>query len=185
MRHRRFTHLFRRGHLRPGLLAAASCAARLLSAQATQPAPGAAPTIAPYRAPAIALVQPSSGGSLPRDKPVVVFRFIPGEPGDPIDVRSLAVFVDGIERTPAFRTTDSEAWGSLADVDGTGDAKWAAGPHQVRAQICSQRGACAEVTVGIVAVDGAGVPTTASAARSRGERLLDALLRATRKLLGP
>src|SRR5688500_18148450 len=83
----------------------------------TQPpgsgAPGQA-MVAAYRLPTIALVQPSGAPTLPSDKPVVVFRFAPGEPNDPIDLASFAVTVDGRDQTRSFQVTASEAWGTLA-----------------------------------------------------------------------
>jgi hypothetical protein len=63
--------------------------AKHLGAQQPPASPPAtnAPVLAAYRAPTIALVQPPAGGSVPQDKPVVVFRFAAGEPDDPIDSR--------------------------------------------------------------------------------------------------
>jgi hypothetical protein len=72
---------------------------------AQQPVPAPAPSSSPapaYRPPALALVQPAAGGSVPQDRPVVVFRFAAGEPNDLIDVRSFAVAVDGHDRTQLF-----------------------------------------------------------------------------------
>src|SRR5688500_2322891 len=58
----------------PLVLAAALAGAALAPLGAQEP-PAAAPPVAPYRAPVIALVQPPAGGSVPSDKPIVVFRF--------------------------------------------------------------------------------------------------------------
>src|SRR5690349_18729997 len=56
------------------------------------PASASSPALMSYRPPAIALVQPllppAGTGSVPRDRPAVVFRFAAGEPDDPLDARS-------------------------------------------------------------------------------------------------
>ena len=147
------------------------------------PAPQSPPpaAIAAYRAPVIALVQPAGGGTVPQDKPVVVFRFAQGEATDPLDARSFAVSVDGEDRTALFQVAAAEAWGPLAD----GAHALAAGAHQVTARICSARGACAAVsaTVTIVPPQQAGASTAASG--SRRERLIDLVLQAARRLLTP
>jgi hypothetical protein len=158
-----------------------------LSATAQQPEPGqpsppAAMPLATYRPPALALVQPAAGGSVPQDRPAVVFRFAPGEPNDPIDVRSFAVTVDGRDQTRLFQVSAGEAWGPLSPADA---AALDAGAHQLAARICSSRGACAELsaTVSVMpsAVEGAeAMPTSA-----RRRKLLGALLDAVRKILVP
>ena len=108
------------------------------------------------RAPVLQLVQPSSGGSVPTDRPVVFFRYGPGEPTDPIDDASFQVWVDGAERTARFRIGNGEAWGTLAaasntsGLDSTSRASAAAdarsqltaGAHLVTARVCSVRGVC-------------------------------------------
>lgn len=157
--------------------------ARHASAQQPAPPPPApqAPPVAgaPYRAPMIALVQPANGGTLPQDKPVVVFRFSQGEAADPIDAGSLAVTVDGRDRTSLFRVTAAEAWGPIAD-----DAPpLAAGPHQVTARICSTRGACAAVGATLIAVADPG--GLSPPPQKRRDWLIDLVLQAARKLLAP
>ncbi len=137
-----------------------------------------------YRPPSIALVQPALGASVPADKPVVIFRYVPGEVGDPIDVRSLAVSVDGRDRSKLFQATTTEAWGPIAVREGDPAAAIETGSHAVVARICSVRGACSEVaaTVQVVA------PTTAvpdKPAPSRRRAVIDALLEAARWLLKP
>lgn len=140
--------------------------------------------VAPYRAPVIALVQPPPGGSIPRDKPFLVFRFAPGEPGDPIDVRSFAITVDGLDRTASFQVTATDAWGTLREPElGALSRESAPATHAVAARICSARGACASVM--------ASVPVAASPAVAASEPVtaregwLDLLLRAARRLLIP
>ncbi|MGQ0715340.1 MAG: hypothetical protein ACT4PJ_16700 [Gemmatimonadaceae bacterium] len=151
---------------------------------AQQPgSPGQTPSQLPlYRSPALALVQPAAGGSVPGDKPVVIFRYGPGEPNDPIDVRSFAVAVDGHDRTHLFQVSALEAWGPLAPHESSLET----GPHQIAARICSSRGACADVSATILivpAVIDGGDPNAPSAPRRR--KVLDAVLDALRKILVP
>ena len=109
--------------------------------------------LSPYRAPSVVLAYPDRGVALPADKPTVVFRFAPGEADDPIDVASFRATVDGIDRTDRFRVTSREAWGTLGDTPPTSDGVTAArittGPHTISARVCSTRGACGAVTVGV------------------------------------
>src|SRR3712207_547682 len=62
------------------------------------PPSGQVPPSGAYRTPSLALVQPASGGTVPQDKPVVVFRLMQGDASDPIDARSFVVTVDGQDR---------------------------------------------------------------------------------------
>lgn len=147
-------------------------------AAAQQPAPADA-----YRVPSIVMVQPLDGGSVPRDKPIVVFRLTAGEPTDPIDTRSFAVTVDGADRTASFEVTATEAWGPVAEPDARPADTGGGATHTIAARICSQRGACAAVTatvetVASPAIAGGSEPT-------RKARLLDLLLSVVKKLLGP
>lgn len=145
------------------------------------------PTTTPseYRAPTIVLAQPggATGHTVPQDRPVVLFRFAAGEPADPVDARSLAVVVDGEDRSALFQVVGTEAWGSLARPGET----LAAGAHQIAARICSARGACAAVsaTVDVVASPAAAPQAVPQPAASRRGRLIDALLAAARRLLDP
>ena len=187
MPHRRFTHLFRRRAPTTRALAAiiACGLPRLLYAQSPAvPAPSQ-PIVAPYRLPSIALVQPQDGGAVYQDRPVIVLRFALGEATDPIDATSLAVNVDGMDRTKLFQTSGSDAWGPLAPV-GAIDSL-AIGAHRVTARICSQRGACAmtQATVAVIP-DAAAMPGTApNTGRSIHQRILDAALNAARRILTP
>lgn len=184
MAHRRFTHFFRRRSPAARIVAAAlACGLpRLVHAQSSQPAQDPAPALAPYRSPVIALVQPASGGAIPHDKPVVVFRFAQGEPNDGIDAKSLTVTVDGIDVTAAFQLAGSDAWGSLA---GAGASALDVGVHQVIARICSARGACGTVSAAVM-IAAVAQPTVAvtEPATKRG-RVIDFVIRATKKLLLP
>ena len=185
MAHRRFTHFFRRRAPAARVVAAlvAYGLPRVLHAQSS-PAPvqQASPQLAPYRTPVIALVQPASGGTVPQDKPVVVFRFAQGEPDDAIDAKSFAVSIDGVDVTPGFLVVGSEAWGSLVRAV---SEPLAAGVHQVNARICSARGACGSASAS-VSVEAGGItqPAAASPAAKHGH-LLDLVVRAARKLLLP
>lgn len=120
---------------------------------------------------------------MPQDKPVVVFRFVEGEPGDAIDARSLSVTIDGANITPAFRIAGGDAWGSLTGVAGA--AALGAGAHQVFARICSERGACGSVSAVVNAEPPVERTGAATAVTGRGGKLLDFLIRATRRLLLP
>ena len=153
-------------------------------AQQNPPAPQSA-----FRAPVIALVQPAGGHSVPQDKPVVVLRFAAGESGDPIDLATFAVTVDGADRTRLFQVTAGEAWGPLAPpARSPNDSALAPGTYHLTARICSARGACGETAVP-VNVAPASTPRTDGAtdkiAVSRRQRLIDALLSVARKLLTP
>ena len=128
------------------------------------------------------LVQPPAGTSVPSDKPIVLFRFAAGEPGDPIDVGSFAITVDGNDRTPLFQVTATEAWGPLDEAKGQSSAE-SAGARVVAARVCSARGACATVSASITVA--ASPAIVAPEPASRRERLIDLLLRAVRPLLTP
>ncbi|HEX6252525.1 MAG TPA: hypothetical protein VFZ56_13975 [Gemmatimonadaceae bacterium] len=144
-----------------------------------QPPPAPLPA---YRAPVIALAQPAPGGAVPQDRPVVVFRFAAGEPGDPVDARSFAVTVDGEDRTELFQLSLAVAWGPLASPDDAIEP----GSHEVVARICSARGACIATTT-LVTVGVSAVNTTESAggkSTRKKKQLLDALFGALRTLIG-
>lgn len=185
MAHRHFTHLFRRRAPAARALAAliACGLPRLLHAQSS-PAPvqQVSPQLAPYRTPVIALVQPASGGAVPQDKPLVVFRFAQGEPDDAIDAKSFTVSVDGVDATPGFQVVSGEAWGPLV---GAVREPLAAGIHQVVARICSARGACGSASAS-VSVEAASIAQRAAASpAAKHGHLLDLVVRAARKLLLP
>jgi hypothetical protein len=149
-----------------------------------QQAPSAAPSLPAYRPPALALVQPAAGGSLPDDKPVIVFRFAPGEANDPIDAQSFAVTVDGTDRTARFQVTAGEAWGTLAE---SGESSASPGTHQLSARICSARGACSEVSATVAVIESASAsPSPAEgSANARRRKVVDAVVAVLRKLLEP
>jgi hypothetical protein len=149
-----------------------------------QQAPSASSSLPAYRPPALALVQPAAGGSVPDDKAVIVFRFAPGEPNDPIDAQSFAVTVDGTDRTSRFQVTAGEAWGALAELP---EGSASPGTHQVSARICSTRGACSEVTAAVAVIASArasSAPAEASG-NARRRKVMDAVVSVLRKLLEP
>ncbi|MGI8496055.1 MAG: hypothetical protein ACR2OG_00495, partial [Gemmatimonadaceae bacterium] len=162
-----------------------------------QPAPPVSVAVA-YRSPLIALVQPLPGGSVPQDRPVLVFRFIQGESLDPLDVSSFTVTVDGRDRSALFQLSPTgEAWGPMAPIGAPSstasgaslDSLLTPGTHQVAARICSSRGACgtvqAPVSVLPVATAAKTTMTQAAATATRRQRLLQVLLQAGKKLLEP
>jgi hypothetical protein len=157
--------------------------------QPAQPGvPASAPTsvvLPAYRAPVIAIAQPNDGIAIPDDKPVAVFRFASNELLDPLDALSFSVTVDGNNRTSLFQLTQGEAWGPLASVG----ELLATGQHDVRARICTSRGACsvAKATVNVVPASSmiqlsAGAASTQSKA-ARAGRVLETVLQAARVLI--
>ncbi|NUP57089.1 MAG: hypothetical protein HOQ19_14755 [Gemmatimonadaceae bacterium] len=189
MRHRRFTHFFRRRAptIRALAIATACGLPRLLRAQASTPStPAPPPAVAPYRLPALALVQPQDGGAVYQDRPVIVLRFAAGESTDPVDATSLTVSVDGVDRTKLFQTSAADAWGPLAPTGAT-DAPLAMGAHHVAARVCSIRGACAitEATISVIPNAASTAATAPAAGRSIHQRILDAALSAARRILTP
>jgi hypothetical protein len=165
-------------------------------AQPSPPGTAGGVAVAAYRVPTIGLAQPSGAALLPQDRPVVVFRFAPGEPNDPIDLASFTVSVDGHDQTRSFQVTASEAWGSL--LGGVPrDSSAALGTRQVTARICSARGACGVLVTSLTivpsqlesrtphpAAEGAAADGSSSAS-SRRRRVVDAVLAALRRLLSP
>ena len=167
-------------------LAAAAAAAALarpaLPLARQQSAPPATGVL--YRAPVLALAYPPPGGAVSASRPVIVFRFAPAEPDDPVDAASLAVSVDGVDRSACFQVAANEAWGSLAggqprDCRGTAIRP---GVHVVTARICSARGICGSTTVAVTVLppEGGREP---DGPPTRLQRLGDLLLIALRKLL--
>lgn len=168
----------------PTWIAVLLCLVLSATPLAAQQSPGAASSLPAYRPPALALVQPAAGGSLPSDKPILVFRFAPGEPNDPIDAQSFAVTVDGTDRTSRFQVTAGEAWGTLAELP---EGSASPGTHQVSARICSTRGACSEVTAAVAVIASArasSAPAEASG-NARRRKVVDAVVSVLRKLLEP
>lgn len=114
---------------------------------------------------------PSSGQTLPQDKPSIVLRYARGEPEDPLDLPSLAVLVDGEDRSAQFHTDSTEARGSIDPLASGRSAgqPLALGVHQLAARICCARGICAAlretVTIAPSALDVATAPTSTHQSR--------------------
>ena len=142
--------------------------------------PQAAQPIVGYRSPAIALVQPAAGEVLAQDKAVLIFRFAQGEPVDPLDASSFAVWVNGSARTASFQVGATEAWGPLSDA-----REVAPGAYQVTARICSTRGACGTTAATATVAPSATMPSEATKVDSRRQRIIDLLLAGLRRLVGP
>lgn len=168
----------------PTWIAVLPCLVLSATPLTAQQVPSAASSLPAYRPPALALVQPAAGGSVPDDKPVIVFRFAPGEPNDPIDARSFAVTVDGTDRTSRFQVTAGEAWGALSELP---EGSASPGTHQVSARICSTRGACSEVTAAVAVIGSARASSAPVEGSGNGRRrkVMDAVVAVLRKLLEP
>jgi len=110
-------------------------------------APDTTSVSAPYRAPQLALASPLGGETLPQDKPSIVLRYARGEADDPLDLASLAVLVDGENRSAQFHADSTEAWGSIDPLtNGTSAGQaLALGVHQLTSRICSTRGVCTDL----------------------------------------
>lgn len=130
------------------------------------------------------MVQPAPGAAVPVDRPIIVFRFVPGSAADPVDARSFAVVVDGESRSTLFQVTATEAWGPMVSPTEGGKSASAVGPRQIAARICSVRGACSEIaaTVNVIQSAAAGSAHTTT---DRKRSVIDLLLAAARKLLEP
>ncbi len=159
------------------------------------------PGIAAYRTPMIAMVQPTSttqtgvapGGSVPQDRPVVVFRFLQGEATDPIDVASFSLTItgpglsaSGENRTTLFQIATADAWGPLADLKAS--SLIAPGTYQVTARICSTRGACTTSTTPVTVTPAPMTPLSANAIdhpQGLTDKLLGFVWSGLRRLLTP
>ena len=142
--------------------------------------PQAPQPIVGYRAPSIALVQPEAGTALPPDKAVLVFRFVQGEPSDPLDASSFAVAVNGVARSAAFQVGASEAWGPLSDARAVPPDS-----YQVTARICSTRGVCGTTSATVTVASSDAMPDeSGGGTMSRMQRVLEIILTVLRRLFG-
>jgi hypothetical protein len=142
--------------------------------------PQPAQPIVGYRSPSIALVQPAAGEQLARDKAVLIFRFAQGEPADPLDASSFAVWVNGSARTALFQVGATEAWGPLSD-----SREVTPGTYQVTGRICSTRGACGTTAATVTVASSATMPSEpADDGISRRQRVIDLVLAALKRLIG-
>jgi hypothetical protein len=137
------------------------------------------PVPAPYGPPQLLLAHPAPGASVPGDKAAVIFRYVAGEDTDPLDLRSFAVLVDGVDRTLHFRVTADAAWGPIVSASGRGVQA-----HEIRARLCSVRGVCAELRA-IVTVVGGLSTKNEDVDKTRRARIIDIVLEAARRLLKP
>jgi hypothetical protein len=133
---------------------------------------------ASYTAPRLELVHPPPGVSVPADHATVVFQYASTEV-DPLDLGSLRVTVDGIDRTSHFRVTAHAAWGPIVGGDTSGIRA-----HELRARICSIRGVCVSVDA-IVTVAGSRPPAKPSRSTERRGKIIDVVLEMARRLLKP
>ncbi len=132
-----------------------------------------------YGPPQLTLAHPAPGATVPSDNAAIVFRYAAGEANDPLDLRSFAVRVDGVDRTPHFRVTADAAWGLLAGAGGRG-----VHAYDVRARVCSVRGACAEISAIVAVVTS--LPTNDDTVnKARRGKIIDIALEAARRLLKP
>lgn len=146
-----------------------------------QQAGAVSPQLPSYHPPVLALAQPGNGGSVPQDRPVIVFRFAPGDSSDPVDARSFTITVDGKDRSAGFQAAHDMVWGALAPPDEA--LGLSPGAHSITARICSIRGSCGEVSATVTVV--ASAAEASGPAMSRKRTILDVLLAALRKLLAP
>ena len=161
------------------LLMATAVLPALSAAKAQQPTP--TQPLPSFHPPALALVQPSNNATIPQDRPIIVFRFAPGDSTDPVDAKSFNISVDSKDRTPLFQVARDMAWGPLMAPDQA--PALAVGAHALVARICSIRGACADVSASVAVATGANAAETQPASHVRS--LLDLLLTAAKKLLTP
>ncbi|HET7585094.1 MAG TPA: hypothetical protein VFK13_09305 [Gemmatimonadaceae bacterium] len=184
---------------RLALACALACIAARHAVLCTQvPAPVAPPvptgveqTPSGYRVPLIELVQPQAGSTIPQDKPVVVFRLEQGEPGDPLDLATFRVTVDGEDRTALFKVSAVQAWGPLGAMSGVASGTASSTPpiapgvHQVVARICSTRGVCGTAVGEVTVVSPVTPPTPSAAAKcSVWVRVVGAVLEVLRGVIG-
>jgi hypothetical protein len=136
-------------------------------------------TSAVYEPPTLVLAYPAPGVSVPADNATVIFHYAASDVTDPLDLRRFQVLVDGVDRTAHFRTTADAAWGTIA---GGGDKGVRA--HDVRARVCTIRGACVEVGA-IVMVTGSDEREREAVGKKRWGKFIDIALEMLRRLLKP
>lgn len=190
MRHRRFTHRFRRCSSTRLIAIALACGARSLMAQSSPT--GARDSMearvsAPYRLPLLTMAQPLDGGAVYQDRAIITLRYGAGETDDALDIGSLIVTIDDRDETRNFQIAATQAWGSL----GAEASRPAIGAHRVSARICSIRGACATTRATVVVLpplaSGMTVPAEDAAGspkQTRTKRILGAAIDAARRILG-
>lgn len=168
-----------RATVAPATLASLLALTIAYRSEAQQPSLGS-PQLPSYHPPVLVLAQPANGGSVPQDRPVLVFRFAPGDSTDPVDARSFTITVDGKDRSAGFQAAHDMVWGALTPREEA--AGLSAGAHAVVARICSIRGSCGDVSASITV--SAALDTNVSAV-NRKRTVIDLLLSALKKLLTP
>lgn len=156
---------------------------RPLASGGQTPAPTSVGSSASIRSPTTALTQPVEGGTLPQDRPVLAFRFAAVDASDPLDLASFRVSVDGRDRTTAFQVTPNDAWGKLEALSSAPGL--AAGPHSVVGRICTVRGTCGSVSATVAVVAMAQAESQPNAPNAGPKGLIGALVKLTRKIVGP
>ena len=129
--------------------------------------------------PTLRMLSPIEGAAVPADRPMVVFRLgmttdgrANETPVDSADATSFRAWVDGVDRTRAFRFTAEEAWGPLFDpappsTSTSGSTSTSpVGAHAVSARLCSSRGICTTTHAVVLVLPPATLPAPAA---SRGD----------------
>ena len=137
-------------------------------------------TSAIHGAPTVVLAYPAPGVSVPGDNPSVVFRYVVGDASDPLDLRTFRVLVDGVDRTSHFRATAEAAWGTIVPSPEAGIRA-----HDVRARVCTIRGACAEVSAVVTVITARGDATDQRVRKARWVKLVDVTTEMLRRLMRP
>lgn len=137
-------------------------------------------TPAEYGRPTLVLAYPAPGVSVPGDNATVVFRYAWGDSGDPLDLRTFRVLVDGVDRTSRFRATADAAWGTIVPGGQPGIRA-----HDVHARVCTVRGACAELGAVVTVITPPGTANEEAPAKGRWVKFADVALEMLRRLLRP
>ncbi|MDB4906768.1 MAG: hypothetical protein JWO05_1552 [Gemmatimonadetes bacterium] len=146
--------------------------------------------------PTIRMLSPVEGAAVPADRPMVVFRLgmttdahANEAPLDSADATSFRAWVDGVDRTRAFRFSGEDAWGPLFDPVLTSTSTSAStsmsvvGAHAVSARLCSSRGICTTTHAVVLVLLPATLPAPAtspgdtSTARENADALAPATTR--------
>ena len=138
------------------------------------------PTSVVLGTPTLILSYPTPGVSVPGDNATVVFRYATDDAGDPLDLRSFRITVDGVDRTSHFRVTADAAWGSIAQGVEAGLRA-----HDVRARVCTTRGVCAELSAVVTVLTASREAKSEGARRARWGRVVDVTLEMLRRLMRP
>ena len=133
-----------------------------------------------HGAPSLVLSHPTPGVSVPGDNATVVFRYAIKDAGDPLDLRTFRITVDGVDWTSHFRVTADAAWGTIAQ-----GAEPGLRAYEVRARICTIRGLCAELSAVVTVLTAPRVATGNGGRKARWVRVVDVTLEMLRRLMRP